>query len=187
MSALDASICERGSAKRPSGATRFVPIDTFYARRTVNGWCIDYARIVRGSGGQQPRNLGRCPGKLSTCPPGNRRWPRLVRRPVAGRVVAKSNSERKGEAEAAPYAAGWTGLRPGPAPQSGFDLPLRASRRPSSVSAALPVAGLPLSLVRGRRMTHPNSVARAMVFRDSSIPSTAAHCMGCPSVESYSL
>jgi hypothetical protein len=53
-----------------------------------------------------------------------------------------------------------TGLRPGPAPQSRFYLPLRASRRPSSVNAALRSSGLPLT---SWRMTHRRRV-RALVL-----------------------
>ena len=62
--------------------------------------------------------------------------------------------------------------------------PLRASRRPSSVNAALRSSGLPLV---PSRMTHPRSTARSMVARNSPIPRNVAHCIGCPSVASYSL
>src|SRR5713226_4782011 len=63
-------------------------------------------------------------------------------------------------------------------------LPLRASRRPSSVNAALRSRSLPLT---PWRMTHPRSTARATVACNSSIPLNLPHCIGCPSVASYSL
>jgi hypothetical protein len=56
-----------------------------------------------------------------------------------------------------------------------FYLPLRASRRPSSVNAALSSSGLPLV---PSRMTHPRSTARAMVspvtLSSNATPPTAA-------------
>jgi hypothetical protein len=71
-------------------------------------------------------------------------------------------------------------------PRSGllFYLPLRASRRPSSVNAALSSSGLPLV---PQRMTHPRSTARAMAARDSYILWNVAHRIGCPIVASNSL
>jgi hypothetical protein len=63
-------------------------------------------------------------------------------------------------------------------------LPLRARRRPSSVNAALRSSGLPPT---PWSTTHPRSTPREMVAADSPIPSRTCHCIGCPSVASYSL
>jgi hypothetical protein len=60
----------------------------------------------------------------------------------------------------------------------------RASRRPSSVSAALSCSGLPLV---PQRTTHPRSTARNMDVRDSYILGNVAHRIGCPAVASKSL
>jgi hypothetical protein len=75
------------------------------------------------------------------------------------------------------------GLGPTPSPLVCY-LPLRASRRPSSVNAALRSSSLPLV---PSRTTHPHSTARSTVARNSPRPRNVAHCIGCPSVTSYSL
>ena len=69
-------------------------------------------------------------------------------------------------------------------PRRNFYLPFRASRRPSSVNAALRSRGLPLT---SWRLTHPRSTAREIVAADSPIPSRICDCIGCPFVASYSL
>src|ERR1700730_8002568 len=65
-----------------------------------------------------------------------------------------------------------------------FYLPLRASRRPLSVNAALRSRGL---LLTSWRTTPPRSTPRAMVAADSPIAHRTCHCIGWPQVASYSL
>ena len=73
-----------------------------------------------------------------------------------------------------------------PAGRKGYTyLPFRANRRPSSVNAALRSSNLPPRAVAAApsRMTHPRSIARFTVARNS-ILRNVPHTFGCPSVAS---